>query len=164
MRSIPLRLAAVLAAVLVALGLSACGGDDDEGSTTDTTAADDGTTSTTSGGADSGDGSITLEGLRTCLTDAGLEPVDEDALPFGVEDPVERLTVTLEAEGTTTPLRAELYVFESAEAAQDNRPVITLQNEDDARNKVVANVLLSYTIIPSYDPEGSALVEACLTG
>ena len=38
----------------------------------------------------------------------------------------------------------------------------TLQTEDDDRNKVVDNVVLNYTIIPSYDKEGSAAVEACL--
>ena len=153
------RLTALLAAGVLLVGAAACGGDDDD-ATTDTTAADGGTETTVD--EPSGTGRFTIEDLRSCFTDAGLEPEDEDAMPFGVEDPVERLTVPLNAEGTSTPLKAELYVFESDEAAERNRTAITLQNEDDARNKLIENVVLSYTIIPSYDKEGSAAVESCL--
>lgn len=109
-----------------------------------------------------GDGGLAVDDLRTCLTDAGLDPRDGEAKPIGVEDPFELLEVTLDPEGTDSDLVAELYVFASEDAAETNRTAITLQTEDDDRNRVAGNVLLRYTIIPSYDPDGAAAVEGCL--
>lgn len=151
------HLAAASALTLVLVGGVACGSSDDG-------AADPPATSTTTEPAAVAptDGGLTAEDLEACLTEAGLEATVPDTVPFGVEVPVDQLEVALEAEGASSDLVASLYVFSSEEEAEANRTAITLQSEDDERNRVAGNVLLAYSIIPSYDPEGAAAVEACL--
>jgi hypothetical protein len=158
---------AVIAALGLVLGTTACG-DDDTADTGDAAEATDdgGSTPNRSGQVD---GSPTaVEDLRACLEDAGLEPQDDnDSVMFGVEDPYFKLAVQLDAESSDpdTELVAELYVFDDPPAAESNRAAITLSNEDqDLRSMVVENVLLHYSIVSSYDQEGSAAVEACLEG
>ena len=150
---------AALAALL--LTGAACGSDDGDDAAAPTTAAADAAT-TAEDGADGAvapaDGGLSAADLATCLAEAGLEAEVPDSVPFGVEDPVDQLDVQLADEDLT----ASLYVFETEEAAEENRTAITLQTEDDDRNRVAGNVLLHYSIIPSFDREGADAVEACL--
>jgi hypothetical protein len=141
-----------------------CGDDDGAGTTTAAGATD--TTDDVTGPEDLETGPVTETALESCLTAGGLEPEDDnDAIAFGVEDRYRKIRVELDAEGDpSVELAAELYVFESPAQAEANRPTITLQAEDTERNRVVENVVLSYTIIPSYDPEGAETVEGCLNG
>lgn len=145
------RLAAVALATALLLA-AACGGSSDDGDA----ATPDPTTTTAAAVVPEGDG-LSADDLEACLGEAGLAATVPDTVPLGVEVPVDRLDVALEED-----LEASLYVFASEAEAEANRTAITLQTEDDQRNRVAGNVLLAYSIIPSYDPEGAAAVEACL--
>jgi hypothetical protein len=159
--------AIAIAALGLLFGTAACG-DDDTTTDPDPTeeATDDGGASTPNRSGEVEGAPIAVEDLRACLEGAGLEPGDDnDSVMFGVDDPYFKLVVQLEAESSDpdTDLVAELYVFDEPPAAESNRAAITLSNEDqDLRSMVVENVLLHYSIISSYDQEGSAAVEACL--
>jgi hypothetical protein len=164
----PFRLFAL--GLALAGGLAACGGDDDTDVAASTAEDTSGTTGEDTTGGTSPNGAegvvgdpITVEALTTCLEGAGLtvQP-DNDAVMLGVEDPYYQMAVELEPEGTDSELSATFYVFDAPELAEEYRVNFTLQTEDDDRNKLVENVVLSYSIIPSYDKEGSAAVESCL--
>lgn len=163
------RRGALALALVVLGGTAACGDDADVGASEDRGSSND------TGGREGGEGGggtrpgqrfdvdgdpIAADDLVACLEDAGLEPEDVDTIPLGVEDRFERYRVELAHEG----LSAELFVFESPAAATDARPAIALTNTDTERSRVVDNVVLDYSIIPSFDREGSDAVEGCIEG
>lgn len=154
----PRRLLAGAALAALVLTGAACGSDDDGDAAATGSTATDAPAEATDDAVVPADGGLSAEDLSTCLTEAGLEPVVADARPFGVEDPVDQLDVQLADEDLT----ASLHVFETEAAAEENRTAITLQTEDDDRNQVAGNVLLSYSIIPGFDREGADAVESCL--
>lgn len=98
--------------------------------------------------------------ISDCLSEAGLEPVADDTLAFGVEDPFDKLEIALESETFDETYQATIYVFEDNASAEKNRPLITLQDADDERQQVIGNVLLSFDIIP--DERDATEIEGCI--
>jgi hypothetical protein len=137
--------------VAVCLAVAACGG------------GGGGSSSGNNGTGDAGVGtaaSAQAAKIKSCLQDASLEPKVNPLKAFGVDDPFIRFSIPLHDKAFDEDYHAEVYVFESKAAATKNRPAITLQSEDDQRNKVIGNVLVTYGIVPEKD--AAASVEACV--
>ena len=137
-----------LLALLVAVLGAACGGGGDDSS------------EETSGETESSAVADAVSGLKSCLTDAGLEVTVEETKAFGVEAPHEHLEVPLDSEAFSKPYAVDLWVFETPEAAEDARVAITLEQKDDERGKVIGSVVLNYEIVP--DEADTKQVEACI--
>ena len=103
--------------------------------------------------------------LLDCLIGAGLPAALDDALPFGVEVPVQGIEV--EPLGSTVggdSQGAALWVFTDPAAAQENRAIITLADEDGPSSWVAGNVVVDlYYPAAEGDAEVDAL-RACLPG
>jgi hypothetical protein len=98
---------------------------------------------------------------ETCLAESDLQNERDPDKAFGVEVPFEKVNVNLEA-AAGDAYTASLYFFNSPRDAEDSRPIITLNSEDDLRNHVTGNVLVYYSIVP--DKDDARAVEGCVTG
>ena len=142
--------------LLLAGGLAACGGDDES----EPTPAPD---SPPAAGFTVEDG-IAPDDLLGCLEDAGLPVVEKDATPMGVEVPVTGLDVgPLEGgTGPDSPQGAALWVFTNGADAEENRPLITLADEDTPTSWVAGNVVVRlFYAAADGDPQITDL-KACL--
>jgi hypothetical protein len=147
-----------LCALLLATSLAACGddGSDKSGSTRETSAPPSGS----SGGLVVTEG-ISTDDLVGCLSDADLPAVHDDAVPLGVEVPVEGIEVTpLDAWDGTQGV--QLWVFTDPAAAEENRVYITLSEEDTPTTRVAGNVVVSYYSVPTEGDAQLAALDACL--
>ncbi|MDO9456608.1 hypothetical protein [Nocardioides sp.] len=90
------------------------------------------------------------DGLVACLGDAGVPSRVTDTVPLGVEVPV----VDVDADG-----RATLWVFRTGAEAADNRPLITLSDEDTPVSRLVDNVVVHYADLDTAPVDA---VDSCL--
>ena len=154
---------AVASLVLLAALAAGCGGDDSSG--TDSAQDAPSTSHTTSAASDDAsdpaptDPGLTVtdgiapDELLDCLTGAGLDAELSDATPLGVEVPV----ATIELSGMTdysgdTRQGGYLYVFADPATAQEQAPIVTLgesDNADNSRFAVHENVVRALSIIVS---------------
>jgi hypothetical protein len=106
---------------------------------------------------------ITPEDLLTCLEDAGLPAVLDDATPMGVEVPVQGIEVEpLDTGRQGSPQGASLWVFADPAAAEENRPYITLSDEDTPPSTLAANVVVTYFYAPSDADVETLKIRECL--
>jgi hypothetical protein len=114
-----------------------------------------------SGGGGGGSGSSDPRAaVMGCLQKTGLQAQPNDATPLGVDDPTEGITVTLQSQDFHESYEAEIWLFQSHAIAEKDRPAITLQTQDDIRNKVLGKAVVEYSIVP--DKQDTKQVEACL--
>lgn len=101
--------------------------------------------------------------VADCLGEAGFEVTGKESTPLGVEVPVQGMEVDLTAEQEGQKLT--VWVFESAEDAEENKTAITLSNEDLPNKSGVAGVTVFRF---SYNAEEGAVYAdttmACLEG
>lgn len=132
----------VSVALLGGLGLLAgCGSDDDDD------------------GADAAGGgeptaAVDTSALLSCLRDAGLDAEPNDALPFGVSDPVAGIEVAAPA--------VDLWVFADAATAEADRVAITLSDTDTPRSQLVGTTVVSFDEVPDEGDPGVASVRDCV--
>ena len=162
-RASALRAVLVLPTVLL-LGTSAlvaCGGDGSDGGS-DAGRATDAASIAESTGADLEvtDG-ISPDDLLGCLTDADLPALLDDATPMGVEVPTQGIEVT-PLDGWDGTQGAELWVFSDPAAAEANRAMITLSDEDTPTTRVAGNVVVRYFAVPEPDDQQLDDLDACL--
>lgn len=139
--------------LLLSSGLAACGGDGDPEAAP---SSSDPTGFTVEEG-------ITPEDLLACLEDAGLPAVLDDATPMGVEVPVQGIKVKPLDEGREgSPQGASLWVFTDPAAAEENRPYITLSDEDTPTSTLAANVVVTYFYAPADTDVETLAVQDCL--
>jgi hypothetical protein len=94
-----------------------------------------------------------------CLQDAGLDAALDPSTAFGVEAPHQQVKVPIRSV-LDNEFPARLWVFETPEAAEEARPLITLgETEDSEKNRLIDTVLVSYGSIPNEDD--AATVEGC---
>lgn len=142
------------ALLLVALAASACG-DDDSGS----------------GGAETSGGGVEADAaaLAECLDGAGVEASVKDTVAFGVE--TEHAGVEVDDlpsdllkydSGAGTTSGVTLWVFESAEDAEEARTPITLKTEDDDAGWVDGRVIVSWYYPVNREAEQAGAVDDCV--
>lgn len=140
--------------VLIAIGvLTACGGGDDAGGSDDQPSTAETTESVSYDGT-------SPEDLLSCLTDAGLPAVVNDATPILVEVPVSG--VDINPLGDDPDQGVDLWVFTDPAAAEDNRVNITLSVEDTPTSWISGNVIVQYFRLPSSDDAAVSAVDGCL--
>ena len=92
-----------------------------------------------------------------CLKSKGIEPKTNSDLALGVDDKFFRYGAPDPADAAT---KVDVFVFDDHDKAVKGRPAITLQNEDDTRNQVVDNTVVSYSQVPQ--TSFSDAVTACV--
>lgn len=141
--------------LLLLAGLAGCGGDGDP-----EPQADPASSTPTGFAVEEG---VTPEELVTCLEDAGLPAVMDDATPMGVEVPVQGIEVEpLDTGRQGSPQGASLWVFTDPAAAEENRPYITLSDEDTPLSTLAANVVVTYFYAPADTDVETLKIRECL--
>lgn len=142
-------------AVLLLAALTGCGGDADP--EPETAPSSSGPTGFTV------EDGITPEDLLACLEDAGLPAVMDDATPMGVEVPVQGIEVEpLDTGRQGSPQGVSLWVFTDPGAAEENRPYISLTDEDTPTSTIAANVVVRYFYAPADTDVETLAVQDCL--
>ncbi|WP_110205249.1 hypothetical protein [Nocardioides daejeonensis] len=135
----------VLTTALACVALTAaCGGDSDDGDGDATSPLD-----------------ASVAAISDCLEKAGLPAVDKEAIPFGVDDPVRGVKVDLIEQQDAQGM--DIWVFESQEAAAENRVAITLSKQDTPTSGVVAAVVYRWYTLPDPDAPYVAPALDCLS-